>query len=114
MDLEKAIMKRFLRKLVNLNIWGGRHTEVRNLQKSLPDHLRGTKEHKNAIKELINLGFLNVKPSTGEMHVSLNSHKQKKFLNFCRKKKNEFPENPLGKRKNETKKEDNRRGFWIF
>lgn len=81
-DLEKAIMKRFLRKLVNLNIWGGRHTEIKNLQKSLPDHLRGTKEHKRALKELINKGFLNVKHSTGELHVSLNSHKQKEIFDF--------------------------------
>ena len=81
-ELQKAIMKRFLRKLVNLNIWGGRHTEIKNLQKSLPDHLRGTKEHKRAIKELINRGFLNVKPSTGELHVSLNSHKQKEIFEF--------------------------------
>lgn len=87
MDLEKAIMKRFLRKLANLNIWGGRHTEIRNLQKSLPDHLRGTKEHKKAIKELINLGFLNVKSSTGEMHVSLNSHKQKEIFDFLQEEK---------------------------
>lgn len=84
MDLQTAIMKRFLRKLVNLNIWGGRHTEIRNLQKALPDHLRGTKEHKRAIKELINKGFLNVKPSTGEIHVSLNSHKQKEIFEFLR------------------------------
>lgn len=82
MDLEKAIMKRFLRKLVNLNIWGGRHTEIKNLQKALPDHLRGTKEHKRAVKELIKKGFFNVKPSTGEMHVSLNSHKQKEIFEF--------------------------------
>ena len=82
MDLQTAIMKRFLRKLLNLNIWGGRHTEIRNLQKALPDHLRGTKEHKQAIKELINKGFLNVKPSTGELHVSLNSHKQKEIFEF--------------------------------
>jgi len=82
MDLEKAIMKRFLRKLVNLNIWGGRHTELKNLQKSLPDHLRGTKEHKKAIKELINKEFLNIKQSTGELHVSLNTHKQKEIYDF--------------------------------
>jgi hypothetical protein len=82
MDLQAVIMKRFLRKLVNLNIWGGRHTEIKNLQKSLPDHLRGTKEHKQAIKELINKGFLNVKPSTGELHVSLNSHMQKEIFEF--------------------------------
>lgn len=53
MELKEVIMKRFLRKLVNLNIWGGRHTEIKNLQKSLPDHLRGTKEAKLAVKELI-------------------------------------------------------------
>ena len=82
MNLENVIMKRFLRKLINLNIWGGRHTEIRNLQKSLPDHLRGTKEHKKAIKQLIDMGFLNVKPSTGELHVSLNSHKQKEIFEF--------------------------------
>ena len=82
MNLENVIMKRFLRKLINLNIWGGRHTEIRNLQKSLPDHLRGTKEHKKAIKQLIEKGFLNVKPSTGELHVSLNSHKQKEIFEF--------------------------------
>lgn len=82
MDLQTAIMKRFLRKLVNLNIWGGRHTEIKNLQKSLPDHLKGTKEHKRAIKELINREFLNIKLSTGEFHVSLNSHKQKEIFEF--------------------------------
>ena len=85
MDLQTAIMKRFLRKLVNLNIWGGRHTEIKNLQKALPDHLRGTKEHKKAIKELVNLGFLNIKPSTGELHISLNSHKQKEIFEFLQK-----------------------------
>ncbi len=85
MDLQIAIIKRFLRKLVNLNIWGGRHTEIKNLQKSLPDHLRGTKEHKKAIKELINKGFLNVKPSTGELHISLNSHMQKEIFEFLQK-----------------------------
>ncbi len=82
MELKEAIMKRFLRKLVNLNIWGGRHTEIKNLQKSLPDHLRGTKEAKLAVKELVNLGFLNIKPSTGEKHVSLNSHKQREIFEF--------------------------------
>ena len=77
-------MKRFLRKLLNLNIWGGRHTELKNLQKSLPDHLRGCKESKEAVKELINKEFLNIKLSTGEKHVSLNSHKQKEIYEFLK------------------------------
>ncbi len=82
MDLTEVIMKRFLRKLLNLNIWGGRHTELKNLQKALPSHLRGIKESKNAVKELLKKQFLNIKPSTGEKHVSLNSHKQKEIYEF--------------------------------
>lgn len=82
MDLKRVIMKRFLRKLINLNIWGGRHTELKNLQKALPSHLRGSKETKKAIKDLLKKGFLNIKPSTGEKHVSLNSHKQKEIYDF--------------------------------
>jgi hypothetical protein len=85
MDLQNAIMKKTLRKLINLNIWGGRHTEIKNLQKGLPDYVRGTKEYKKAIKELINLDFLHVKPSTGEIHVGLNSHKQKEIFDFLEK-----------------------------
>jgi len=85
MDLQNAIMKRFLRKLINLDIWGGRHTEIRNLQKALPDHLRGSKEAKEAIKELIEKDFLIIKISTGEKHVSLNSHKQKEIFEFLEK-----------------------------
>ncbi len=82
MDLKEAIMNRFLRKLMNFGIWGGRHTEIRNLQKSLPSHLRGCKESKEDVKELINKQFLIIKPSTGEKHVSLNSHKQKEIYDF--------------------------------
>ena len=82
MELKEVIMKRFLRKLMNLNMWGGKHTEIKNLQKALPDHWRGIKDMKKAVKELINLGFLNIKPSTGELHVSLNPHKQQEIYKF--------------------------------
>jgi hypothetical protein len=87
MSLKEDIMKRFLRKLINLNIWGGRHTQLDNLKKSLPKHLRGSKEAKDAIKELVDIQFLNVKMSTGEHHISLNSHKQKEIYDFLEKTK---------------------------
>jgi len=77
-----AIMKRFLRKLLNLNIWGGRHTELTNLLKCLPKYLRGTKEAKNALQELVRLELILMKLSTGEKHLSLNSHKQKEIYDF--------------------------------
>lgn len=79
---EREVMKIFLRKLINLNIWGGRHTELKNLAKDLPKHLRGSKEVKKSIRELINKGFINIKMSTGEYHISLNSHMQKEIYLF--------------------------------
>jgi len=82
MNEVEYIMKRFLRKLMNLNIWGGRHTELKNLSKALPKHLRGSKETKQAIKELLRREFITIKLSTGEHHVSLSSHKQKEIYDF--------------------------------
>lgn len=76
------IIKRFLRKLVNLNIWGGRHTELANLKKCLPRHLRGEKITDEAIKEMISAGFLTLKLSTYEVHVSLNPSKKKEIYEF--------------------------------
>jgi len=78
------IMKRFLRKLINLNIWGGRHTELTNLKKCIPKHLRGEKVTKDAIKELVNKGFIKIKQSTKEIHVSLNSEKQQEIYEFVK------------------------------
>jgi hypothetical protein len=82
MGLERVIMKKFLRRLLNLNIWGGRHTELKHLSQALPSHLRGSKESKNALKELTNREFIFVKMSTGEKHVSLNSHKRREIYEF--------------------------------
>ena len=67
-----------------MNIWGGRHTELKNLQKALPDHLRGIKEAENAVKELVKREFILTNISTGEKHVSLNSHKQKEIYDFLK------------------------------
>ena len=79
-----SIMKRFLRKLVNLNIWGGRHTELTNLKKAIPKHLRGEKITEDAIKQLVNMEFITTKQSTGEIHISLNSKKQQEIYDFIK------------------------------
>ena len=78
------IMKRFLRKLINLYIWGGRHTELTNLKKSLPKHLRGEKITEEAVKDLIAMEFITTKQSTGEIHISLNSKKQQEIYDFVK------------------------------
>ena len=81
---KRFIMKRFLRKLVNLNIWGGRHTELTNLKKAIPTHLRGEKITYDAIKELVDKEFITTKQSTGEIHISLNSKKQQEIYDFIK------------------------------
>ena len=85
MSMDKEfIMKRFLRKLVNLNIWGGRHTELTNLKKAIPKHLRGEKITDEAVRELVAMQFITTKQSTGEIHISLNSAKQQEIYDFIK------------------------------
>ena len=79
-----SIMKRFLRKLINLDIWGGRHTELTNLKKAIPKHLRGEKITEEAVKELANMELITTKLSTGKIHISLNSKKQQEIYDFIK------------------------------
>ena len=51
---------------------------------TLPDHLRGTKDAEHAVKALLEKEFIIIKLSTGEKHVSLNSHKQKEIYDFLK------------------------------
>jgi hypothetical protein len=81
-----AIMRLILFKLIRMDKWGGSHTEIRNLTKGLPSRYltthRGKKLVQEAIKELNNRGFLIAKPSTGEIHVSLNPRMAKDINEF--------------------------------
>lgn len=81
---KRFIMVRFLRKLINLNIWGGRHTELTNLKKAIPKHLRGEKITEEAVKELVSMELITTKQSTGEIHISLNSKKQQEIYDFIK------------------------------
>lgn len=90
---KEDIMARFLRKLMNRNTWGGKHTEAKNLVKAVPKHLRGEKVTSDAIKDLNKLEFLIYKPSTGEMHISLNPRKKKEIDEFLDSIHKKFSEN---------------------
>ena len=84
----KLIIEHILIRLRNMRKWGGSHSELKKVVKSLPTPLReskkGRKQINTAIKLMVNLGFLKIKPSTGELHVSLNPHKHKEISNFLR------------------------------
>lgn len=65
MSIKRAILK----KLFKHRFIGGKHTEIRNAMKGFPPHL--LKEVKKEILNLIKEGYLLSKPSTGEIHISL-------------------------------------------
>ena len=66
---------------------GGKHTEIRNLQKGISSYLLNTKsgrrDFQNAVKELINDIWLLAKKSTGEIHVSLNPRRKEEIMKFA-------------------------------
>ncbi len=59
-----------LRKLLKFRKIGGAHTEARNAIKGLPPGL--LKQAKKELGWLIKKGYLLHKPSTGEVHISIN------------------------------------------
>ena len=85
----ELIMWHFLIRLQNMHKWGGAHSELHRVIKSLPSHFKeskkGKKQINKATKSLINLSFLLIKPSTGELHVSLNPRKKKEINEFVEK-----------------------------
>jgi len=85
----KLVAKLILERLSNMDKWGGAHSELNRVGKSLPSHItatnKGKKQMDKAIKMLINLGLLLTKPSTGEIHVSLNPRKITEIYQFIEK-----------------------------
>jgi len=81
---KEIIQEKILRKLMAMRPakWGNSHTEEKNLVKSLPTHLRGSKIVEKAIKELCQLGFLIKLKKTSEWHVSLNPRKKEEIYRF--------------------------------
>lgn len=85
--MKDLIKKEVLRSLILSRRWGGKHTEIRNLQKGISSYLLNTKsgrrDFQNAVKELINDSWLLAKKSTGEIHVSLNPRRKEEIMKFA-------------------------------
>jgi hypothetical protein len=62
--------------------WNESHTEEKNIFKSFPKHMRGTKEVKKAFKELCKKEFIIRYKKTGETHISLNIRKKREIEEF--------------------------------
>ncbi len=76
-DLLKA---QLLFKLYRKGVWGSKHTPIKNLF-HLVDKA-SIQESKKALKELNNFGWILIKISTGEEHISLNPHKNKEIKEY--------------------------------
>jgi len=76
-ELYKEFRYTMLRKLFNAKKIGGSHTHIKHMQNAVQRHLRGVKEARRALKDLINEGLVLTKPTTQELHVSLNPRKIK-------------------------------------
>jgi hypothetical protein len=72
-NMLKQLTKDLLRKMLHHRFIGEKHTSIDNLPKSFPKHLRG--EVKEIAHELIKKGFLNVKPTSYGLEVSIKSDK---------------------------------------
>lgn len=85
----RLIAKLMLERLDNMDKWGGAHSELARVKKSLPSYItdtnKGKKQISKAIKFLVNFGFLLIKPSAGELHISLNPRKKKEIYEFIEK-----------------------------
>ncbi len=79
-------MKLILERLDNMDKWGGAHSELKRVLKSLPSYIRDDKKGKKlierAVKNLKNSSFIFVQVKTGEMHVSLNPKQRKEIYQF--------------------------------
>ena len=79
--MEKEQIKGFIIKnLFHHGYIGGRHTDIENLKKGLPSHVRG--DVKEVAKELIKEEILITKPTSYGLHVSLNLRVKEKFQKY--------------------------------
>ena len=77
---KKAVQEAIVRRLVNKNMWGGKHTE--HVCSGLPKHLLGNKETTEALKELISKHWIVPQLKTRETHYSLNPQYAKEIKSF--------------------------------
>lgn len=88
---KEDVMWFILVKLTNMKKFGGAHTSLRNITKGLPSSITANRDGKKliqeSVKELSRNEFLLAKPSTGEIHISLNPRKIKEIREFIEKYK---------------------------
>ena len=79
--MEKERLKGFIvKKLFHHGYIGGKHTDIENLKKGLPGHVKG--DIKDAAKELIKEELLIPKVTSYGVQVSLNPRKREELQKY--------------------------------
>ena len=89
----KVTMWYILVKLKNMRKWGGAHSELKRVLKSLPNSVSDKKLIDVAVKELKRLELIGIYKKTGEDHTSLNPSKVKEINQFIEEVKKEMEKN---------------------
>jgi len=76
----EQLKAQLLFKLYRRGIWGKKHTPIKNLFHLVSQI--SVRDSKKAIKDLSNLNWIQLKKSTGEIHISLNPHKKNEIKSF--------------------------------
>ncbi|MBI4016202.1 MAG: hypothetical protein HY363_00740, partial [Candidatus Aenigmarchaeota archaeon] len=80
---DKEQLKGFIvKKLFHHGYVGGRHTDIENLKKGLPGHIKG--DVKEAAKELVKEGIILSKPTSYGLHVSLNPRMREEIEKYLK------------------------------
>ncbi|OGM02298.1 hypothetical protein A3K72_03930 [Candidatus Woesearchaeota archaeon RBG_13_36_6] len=82
--IDKTLIVFVLRKLFRHRYIGAKHTDINNIVKGLPSHLRG--RCKKIVQHLIRTEFLLTKPTMYGLHISLNPEKLEEIKEIIKPK----------------------------
>ena len=72
------IRKRIIKDMFKRKMWAAKHTNIDNLHKSIPSHLKGLA--KKVAKDLIKEELIITKPTSYGLEVSLNPRRKNEIL----------------------------------
>ena len=75
--MENKLQLAIIDKLFGLNSWGKNHTDIDDLVKGFPSHVR--KDLKKECKKLMREGLVIRKTDKGRLHVYLNSQRREEI-----------------------------------
>lgn len=80
LPVENQLKGFIVKKLFHYGYIGAKHTDIENLKRGLPGHMKG--DIKDAAKELIKEGILMTKSTSYGLHVSLNPHMREEINKY--------------------------------